>query len=51
MDAFTIHTGTAAPLRRTNVDTERPPEEWLVKAYDGAGNRSVPSNTVAATRR
>src|SRR3954462_4228298 len=23
MDAFTTHTGTAAPLRRTNVDTDQ----------------------------
>jgi 3-isopropylmalate/(R)-2-methylmalate dehydratase small subunit len=30
MDAFTIHTGTAAPLRRTNVDTDQIiPAEYL----------------------
>jgi len=23
MDAFTTHTGTAAPLRRSNVDTDQ----------------------------
>ena len=30
MDAFTMHTGTAAPLRRTNVDTDQIiPAEYL----------------------
>ena len=30
MDAFTTHTGTAAPLRRTNVDTDQIiPAEYL----------------------
>ena len=30
MDAFTLHTGTAAPLRRTNVDTDQIiPAEYL----------------------